>query len=249
MEFNWLEMEEYDTVAVFVMGWAAGWEELMHLIPDGRSVPEIIPDGCDVVAVYDYRDSTLIGSGSYADRLRHTAAEHLEMLSGYKHKYLFAWSFGVWVAEQITDGMTFDRAVAFNGTPLPVNHIYGIEPRRMEITVAGLQKGGMEAFNRRTYGSYYEQFSDVLSPRTLEENIRELADLQAGVLADPRPSIAYLPSAMDAFRWDKAIVGADDMIFPPENMKRYWGSRAEVLPLPHFPFGDAEIIRREFGNR
>jgi hypothetical protein len=45
--------------------------------------------------------------------------------------------------------------------------------------------------------------------------------------------------------WDKAIVGSGDTIFPPENQLRFWTERAELLPLPHFPFGDGKIIERE----
>lgn len=223
MEFHWLNRAGGGDLIVFVLGWAA----------DHRVVEHIRPDGYDILAVYDYVEG--LGGGR---EVAHKAAQ------GYSRVYLFAWSFGVWVAGQLFDGIETARAVALNGTPRPVDALYGIEPRRMAVTIRGLRAGGTDVFNRRAYGEYFERLRPVLAPRPPERNIAELEWLASASV----PALATEGQA-PAFEWDKAIVGTEDLIFPPENMLRYWGSRAETLPLPHYPFADGGLIEKELGPR
>ena len=215
MESHWLRRGQNDRLVLFVLGWAADYRVVEHI-----GLP-----GCDVLAVYDY-------GGGLDDGLA-------EKIAGYGDVRLLAWSFGVWVAERLLAGVELTRAVALNGTPVPVDALYGIEPRRMAVTLRGLKAGGMEAFDRRAYGEHFDRLRPVLSPRPQERNIAELEYLVEASAAGHAASL----------RWDKAIVGSEDLIFPPENMVRYWGSRAEVLPLPHYPFADGGLIEKEIGCR
>lgn len=57
--------------------------------------------------------------------------------ASYGQITLLAWSFGVWVAEQVCRDIPFRRAVALNGTPLPVDARYGIPPQAMAVTRQG----------------------------------------------------------------------------------------------------------------
>lgn len=211
MEKHWLSCQGEENLLVIVLGWAADWKIVEH----------IQPKEFDVVCLYDYRQIA-------------TSEELSEetFTKKYKNRYLFAWSFGVWVAENIFAGQRFDHSVAFNGTPFPVDKQYGIDPRVMEVTIRGLERGGMEQFNRRTYGQHYDRFESRLSTRSLEDNIAELRNLQKLSVMPYSPSI----------EWDKAIVGSEDSIFPPQNMKCFWGDQAQILPLPHYPFADSKQI-------
>ncbi len=211
MEKHWLRHEGGERLAVFVLGWAADFSVVEHLDPTG----------CDVLAVYDFRELDQLVIDSYSD------------------VYLFAWSFGVRVAEEIIGTQKLTRAVALNGTPRPVDERFGIAPRRMTATLRGLVAGGMEAFERRAYGEYYDAVHTRLSPRGLDANILELRQLCVLAETDFDPKI----------EWDRAIVGERDEIFTPENQLAYWGSRAEIVPLPHYPFGDRNLIEREIGRR
>lgn len=219
MEFHWLRRGQNDRLVLFVLGWAADYRVVEHI-----GLP-----GCDVLAVYDYGGGL---DGGLDDGLA-------EKIAGYGDVRLLAWSFGVWVAERLLAGVELTRAVALNGTPVPVDALYGIEPRRMAVTLRGLKAGGMEAFDRRAYGEHFDKLRPVLSPRPQERNIAELEYLVEASAAGHAASL----------RWDKAIVGSEDLIFPPENMVRYWGSRAEILPLPHYPFADGGLIEKEIGCR
>ena len=217
MQLQWLIRENNDELVLFVLGWAA----------DHRIVEHIRPERCDVLAVYDYSEG--IGGSACLKNL----------LSEYSRIHLFAWSFGVWGAERILEGVSFTTAVALNGTPYPVNEIYGIEPKRMAVTIRGIKKSGMETFNRRAYGEYFDSMSHLLAPRPLEKNIAELEYLASASVEEYTPSIG----------WGKGIIGSADLIFPPENMVRFWGSRSEILPLPHYPLADGGLIEKEIGNR
>ncbi len=211
METHWLRRAGNERLAVFVLGWAA----------DHRIVENVVPNDCDALAVYDFR-----------------TLEPL-MVPSYSETYLFAWSFGVRIADEIWGTQKPTRAVALNGTPNPVNERFGIAPRRMAATLRGLASGGMEAFESRAYGEYYDSLRNLLSPRGLDANIHELNELCALSGQPPKSKI----------HWDKAIVGIQDLIFTPENQLAFWGFRAESLPLPHYPFGDAKLIEREIENR
>ncbi len=212
MEKHWLRREGADKLVVFMLGWAAGHTLVEH----------IRPPGYDVLCVCDYRET-----------------EGLPEVTPYRDKYLFAWSFGVLMAEALLKDMDFTRAVALNGTPLPADDMFGIGRRRLDLTLRQLATQGMEQFDRRAYGEHYELLAGRLSPRSLQDNIQELRELQ--YIAETQPHAAI--------KWDKAIVGERDVIFPPQNMLAYWGERAELLPLPHYPFADANIILHEIDNR
>lgn len=194
-----------------MLGWAAD-----HIL-----IKHIQPPGCDILCVYDYRKTAPL------------------TIKPYRDKYLFAWSFGVLMAEVLLRDVEFTRAVALNGTPMPADDRFGIGRRRLDLTLRQLSAQGMEQFNRRAYGEHYERLTNHLSPRSLHDNIQELRELQRIAETPPQPAI----------KWNKAIVGERDMIFPPQNMLDYWGERAELLPLPHYPFADADIILREIDNR
>lgn len=247
MELHWLKRDGNDGLVLFILGWAA----------DHRVVEHIRPAGCDILVVYDYSEGiderSIDGSlGSVFDNGGGNSMAAVDMrdnfvhssqlrniVGAYRQTWLFAWSFGVWVAEQLLAGAELTRAVALNGTPHPVDGLYGIEPRRMAVTIRGLRAGGMEAFNRRAYGEHFEHLKPVLLSRPLDRNVAELEYLALASAVDYTPSV----------KWSKAVIGSGDQIFPPENMTRFWGSRAEILPLPHYPFADGELIEKEIGRR
>ena len=83
------------------------------------------------------------------------------------------------------------------------------------------------------------QYVASAAPRPLEKNIAELEYLASASVEEYTPSIG----------WGKGIIGSADLIFPPENMVRFWGSRSEILPLPHYPLADGGLIEKEIGNR
>ncbi len=206
-------------VVVFSLGW--GCEERI------ASNQMAALGGADVEWLYDWRQ---MPSAAAAEALR-------ERVGRYEERYLVAWSFGVWAAEQVLRGVDFTRAVAVNGTPLPADERFGVGARRLSLTLRGLPARGMDEFLSRAYGDSYQPLLPLLNPRGTDENIRELRML---IDESQKP---YEPS----LRWDAAVVGSGDLIFPPENMAAYWGERAKTLPLPHYPFEDPGFTAHHLG--
>ena len=148
---------------------------------------------------------------------------------------MLAWSFGVWVAEQVCRDIPFRRAVALNGTPLPVDARYGIPPQAMAVTRQGIRRTGTDLFDRRAYGTYYDRLSETLHTRPLEELCDELDALSEAAAEPYRPNI----------EWSAAVVGGADRIFPPAHMAAYWKELAVPVPdMPHYPFGDRTAMEK-----
>ena len=76
-------------------------------------------DGLDVLVIYDYRDLTLDVD-----------------FSGYEKYYLIGWSMGVYIAALLKDKLPeFQRTIALNGTPMPIDNGFGIPHRTFDLTL------------------------------------------------------------------------------------------------------------------
>lgn len=185
---------------------------------DYHAVEGAIPDGYDTLCLYDYRTLEAVTR---------------EETGPYRRTLLLGWSFGVWAAEQTCRELPLDGAWALNGTPLPVDDRFGIPGRSVLVTLRGIRKAGIETFNRRTYGASYERMSRYFDDRTPEEKIAELETLFE------QATRSYTPM----LRWKRAVIGTEDVIFPPANMAAYWQRKALVVPgMPHYPFGQPGLI-------
>ena len=198
MQCRWLKRTEgARRVIVFFGGWAIGPAPLAHL-----TGPE------DVLFVDDYRDLT-------AD---------LPDLSGYDHKALVAFSFGVcafghWQVDRTT---AFDRRVAINGSLSPIDARTGIPPRTFQRTLDGLTPDSFQSFLALCSGD------ETLSPQMFDLPARR-AELIATAALGPAP----------ACHWDRIWISSADRIFPPVSLERAWVAQADKvrhLDAPHVPF-------------
>ncbi len=215
MQQSWLKQEGHRDLVLYVLGWAATPNAVYH----------IDPPGCDVLACYDYNSIEPLDTSRFAN---------------YRRIYLFAWSFGVWVAEQCCRELPLYKAIALNGTPFPVDDRYGMRLRVVLRTMRGLARVGMNPFNEKTYGGVRAIPSGPYPDRSIEEKITELTQL-----ADwsKENSSARLP-------WTRAYIATQDEIFPPAKMKAYWetvglGTEFESY---HYPFADPAIVLNQLDD-
>ena len=208
MQQHWIKKSDNRDLILFVLGWAC----------DHKCVEHIDIEGYDSYAVYDYTDGF--------NSLDSSLFEHYDNIT------LMAWSFGVYVAEQITKGINLSKSIALNGTPFPVHPTKGLEPKRVSITIRGLAKNGCTEFLKRTYGGAYEKMQNSAEPRTTDQNIKELELLYIEAQREYTPHI----------NWSLAIIGSEDLIFSPKNMATYWGLKGQIVPLPHYPFEESKYI-------
>ena len=210
MQESWLIQEESNAdLVIFMLGWAATPNAVLHLRPQG----------CDVLACYDHRALAPL------DPARFTR---------YRRIYLFAWSFGVWVAEQCCRELPLYKAVALNGTPFPVDDRWGMRLRVVLRTMQGLARVGMNPFNEKTYGGLRYIPEGPYADRSIEEKIDELTFLAERSKAD---SAAHL-------KWDAAYIATKDEIFPPDKMRDYWHSvgLGTEFESYHYPFAHPNVV-------
>lgn len=149
MEQHWIVKERNRDLIVFALGWASDFHAVAH----------IRPEGYDILCTDDYRTIESVDPATVA---------------GYRRIYLFAWSFGVWVSELIFRGIPFYKTVALNGTPLPVNNRYGIPPKSFAVTLKGIARTGIEAFNRRTFGNFYDTIAPWARNKVFRGEVRRV---------------------------------------------------------------------------
>ena len=208
MQKHWLIKNNNPSIIIFALGWAA----------DHHAVEHIQPQGYDILCLYDYRTTESL--------------THSDILKKYDKRYLFAWSFGVWAAEQIFQNTKFTKAVALCGTPYPVNDRYGIPEKIMSVTLRGIMAMGTERFNKRAYGESCERLAQFPETRTMEEKYNELQTLARMSLQPYAPTI----------EWDKAIIATRDVIFPKQNVENYWQDKGIEMDIPHYPFEKSTIV-------
>ena len=211
MRQDWIKHKENHKLIIFVLGWGS----------EPGVVSHITPEGYDILITYDYRRIECLDKDLFSD---------------YEQIYLFAWSFGVWVTEQIFNDIPLSRAIACGGTPLPVDDLYGIPRRSLMLTMRKLNPDTIDEFCRKVYGKSYPVVIQIPPSRSLEDMHTELEHLYKESTKPYQPKI----------KWDKAIIGSQDTIFPPENMKRYWGNIGHVVEgMPHYTFADTTTVTDE----
>ncbi len=210
MEQTWLRQEGNQDLIIFMLGWASTPNAIYHL-----ELP-----GYDVLACYDHRSLSPLAPEPFA---------------GYRRIYLFAWSFGVWVAEQCCRELPLYRAIALNGTPFPVDERYGMRLRVVLRSMRAIARaGGNNPFNDGSQSGERYSPAGPYPERSTEEKITELERLAEWSRAD---SAAHL-------HWHAALIGDKDEIFPPANMRAYWGSvgLGTGFASYHYPFADPQIV-------
>lgn len=170
---------------------------------------------CDILMCYDYRDMQFDTS----------------VLEGYSGIAVLGWSMGVWVAGHTLTQMESVNCprIAVNGTPFPIHDTMGIPEAIFDGTLATLSDRTLTKFRRRMCGS--SAAMEQLTGTSLSRPTDELRDELAAI------GQAVRQSAHDSFRWTKAIVGLDDLIFPPDNQQAAWkaaGVPATTLNIPHW---------------
>ncbi len=199
MKQVWLRQGTGDRLLLIFGGWGTD-ERLIDM-------SALCGDGMDVMLCCDYR----------------TLDFDATPLSRYRGIRLLAWSMGVWVADRVLGPMAlpWDGRVAFNGTPFPIDDARGIPVAVFEGTLNGFSETVLAKFRRRMCdgGETLRLFMERRPLRTVEQLRTELQALHDAVLGF---------DVLHPLKWDRAVVGMRDRIFPPANQLLAWLGRAEV---------------------
>lgn len=199
---------------------------------DWRPFAGLRRDGYDVAVVWNYTDTKL---------------DTLDWKS-YDEICVVGWSMGVYFStflpSEIESRVT--RRIAINGTLWPMDDTRGIPEAVFKGTLSGLNDRNLDKFYLRVCGSRvaYDGFMTCRPQRTLDQLRGELK----GMLELPSTSA----------RFDVAIIGKRDAIFPPGNQRNAWkGVPVEETDSPHLPDFQAvldrfivnkDLVRERFTN-
>ena len=203
---KFLKKEGRPSLLLIFGGWGT-WPGLFS----GYSYPE----GSDVLLCCDYRSPDFDAG----------------LLMGYGSVDLVAWSMGVWTAAHVLSGTGLEacslrRRIAVNGTMYPVDDLRGIPVRVFEGTLERMSRPVLDKFVRRMCGKNLEEYLSRRPERSPEELKDELAALYTAVKGS---------GVCCDFRWDVAVIGREDMIFPAENQRRAWTViRTAEMDAPHY---------------
>lgn len=192
---------------------------------DGRPFEGLSFADYDIAVAYDYRSTQLDA-----------------VIDEYEEIVVIGWSFGVVGAEIFlaeNPGLPVTATIAVNGTPEAVDDRLGIPVALFEATLKALTPASLTKFYRRVRGKRHRE----LLTRLPERDFSGLADeLEAVRRSKGRCGI----------RWDKAIIGEEDLIIPAAAQKASWeATPTEIITvnamdhLPDFP----AIFRRHLSDK
>ena len=180
---------------------------------DERPFESLRRPGYDILVVWDYRSFDIDWS----------------VAAPYDEICLIAWSMGVYAASMSSHGIEnkVTARIAVNGTMTPVDNLRGIPEAIFEGTAASLDERNLVKFYRRMCGdrATTDAFMAVRPQRGAPELVDELRAIwPEPVLGNPK-----------AARWDRAIIGRRDAIFPACNQDRAWaGVPKTFVDAPHY---------------
>lgn len=227
MKFEMVRESPCNTRLILIFaGWSCGAE-----IAGRVSLP-----GWDVAVVHDFSELTLCTS--FLDR--------------YYTVYLFAWSLGVFAAEQLLPAERITAAFALNGTLQPVSDTLGIPEAIYRGTIEGLNFRTLQKFRLRMAGDKERLLQLGETCNTDIDNLR----LQLANVAEA------CGTAIEArLTWVRAYISRNDRIFPFANMSRFWRGQTDVeiveLDAAHYVpieevigmvISDPEKVSRKFGK-
>lgn len=212
MKQDWLIQSPGNrNLILFMLGWGATPNSVQQLP---------FPAGYDVLCCYDHRSLTPLNAADFA---------------GYERIYLFAWSFGVWVAEQNCQALPLHKAIAINGTPYPASPQYGLRLKVLLRTIRSVAALGGNPFKDESSPERYAPAGPYAEP-TSRQQLEELE-----FLADACQSLPEQPH----LNWTRAYIATRDEIFPPDRMRAYWGEKGTDFESYHFPFYNESIVMGE----
>jgi biotin synthesis protein BioG len=178
----------------------AGWAM------DPTPFSHLSKNGYDVMVVWDYR-----------------ALDFDEnWVSKYNEICLIAWSFGVFAAASTLGRIRslITQRIAINGTLSPINDSLGIPRDIFNKTVEGMDERNLRKFYRRMMDSAqtFNSFWEHRPQRPIDELIAELK--LYGAYANTLKA--------EISKWDRAIVGLNDAIFPAANQLKAWTGNAVI---------------------
>lgn len=190
------------SLVIFFSGWALDYTPFASLFSNKH----------DLLFVWDYRSTNFEFD-----------------FSQYKEIHVAAFSYGVFMS-QFVKLPKFNSLTAINGTLIPIDREFGINPRMFDLTLNLLNEKSLEKFYRNMFTDeqQYEKFislntskPDIIALKAELENIKRLS-------ATNTPNSTFT----------KVIIAQNDRIIPTDSQENYWRDKSPIKQVfcGHFPF-------------
>ncbi len=153
-------------------------------------------------------------------------------IKNYPEIYVVGWSYGVWVANYIwsISQLPVNKAIAINGTTLPMHDQYGI-PKSLTLgTLNHLSESSLLKFQWRMVGGsqYWKHFVKNKPQRKLADQKEELRALIQH----------FKKHACKEGFYSFALIGSKDLVFSVDNQRKFWKGKVPIkeIEAPHFCF-------------
>ncbi len=212
MRWQWLHRAGQGKLLIFCNGWGM----------DGEVVSHLQPGDFDIMMLYDYASLKIPNEVDAA-------------LAAASSRFLLGWSMGVWVGSLLFSESKFDAAVAYNGTPCPIDKRFGISPAIFYATLENFNEKNRADFYRRMCGKKdFPLFLQHLPQRELDNQQQELA-----FFWNSREEMAILQE--QGLPWQRAVIARKDMVIPSRNQRAFWEKqllleRVAEIDGGHYPF-------------
>lgn len=204
MQYHWLNKKNNNKLIVFFTGWSF----------DSKPFEFLKCDDFDVLTFYDYNTLEFPNID----------------FNQYQEKYLITWSMGVFIAYQLKNHLpNFDKKIAINGTPFPVDDEFGIPLKPFLLTLKHAKTGLEGKFYQNIFETpeEFKKYTQNPVQRDLENRVEELKQLY--------DRIKIAPKEYDDF-YNKALVSTKDKIIPFKNQINFWKEKAQTIESGHFPY-------------
>ncbi len=220
MQSHWLNKQNNDKLIIFFTGWSFDYKPFEFLDYEDF----------DVLILYDYNlnPRPLREREKFVNEL----CEFTNLGEGYKQYYLIAWSMGVFMAYQMRNELPkFNKKIAINGTPFPVDDEFGIPQKPFLLTLRHAKTGLEGKFYQNIFDKpeEFERYQTAPVERSIENREQELKTLYAKIKETDKTYETY---------YDKALVSNNDKIIPTKNQLNFWQNKVpvEILESGHFPY-------------
>ncbi len=194
MQGKFIYKTENKNLIIFFSGWGSDYRII--------SIDESHTYESDIFVVWDYTDLNY----------------KIPDFSMYDSISIIAWSFGVWNADLILSqsSINYKKVIAINGTLFPIDDNKGIPESIFAGTLDTLNEDNLNRFYRRMCGSK-SKFTEFINCHKPERDIESLRQELK------ETGLRYTSNThLNSIKWDKAIIGKNDNIFPYKNQMSSW---------------------------
>lgn len=162
----------------------------------------------------------------------------ISLTKGYENIILIAWSFGVFAASRSLQGIEISKAVALNGTEVPIDNEKGIPEKIFNLTLENLSHESLWNFRKRMSGVSFNEIKNRFREPEIDRLRNELLAIEKEYKKSSKPGSNHSLNR-NSIQWNRAYISKKDKIIPPANQEKFWTDHPDSpeivkIDFPHY---------------